>query len=159
MSTDDLFDQACELLDAGDHHELRALLLAHPKLVNSVDDSGATLLIRLIDYPGNRPNAARSARVLLQAGANVNYRRDNSNGTALAGVLSTNEWDVARVLLEFGANLRSPLGFMKGQVIDLADSLCAQAKESENDVSELVQLVYDYTGIKLPRSKTSRKAK
>ena len=160
MATNALFKQARQLCDVGDYHELRVLLAKEPRLVNAMDDSGATLLICLIDYPGNRPNAARSARVLLNAGAKPDFRRNRSNGTALAGALSTNDWDVARVLLEFGADFRAPLGFKRGSVIDLADELCASAAERDDlGNQQLVKLVYDYTGIKLPRPKSISKKK
>lgn len=151
------FERARELCDSGDYHELRALLISNPRLVEAEDDSGATLLICLIDYPGHRPNAARTARVLLNAGAKVDFRRDRRNGTALAGALSTNEWDVARVLLEFGASLQAPLGFKRGRVIDFANELCSSSEGDEAENPELAQLVYDYSGITLPRTRRGSK--
>lgn len=157
MTSKTIFEQARELCDKGDYHELRALLINNPRLVNQTDESGATLLICLIDYPGHRPNAARTARVLLNAGAKVDFRRDRKNGTALSGAMSTNEWDLARVLLEFGASLQAPLGFTRGRVIDFANELCSSTEGDREKNPELAKLVYQYSGITLPRAGTGRK--
>ncbi len=144
------FQHAVKLVETGDYHSLRVLLMKHPKLATKRDETSATLLIRLIDYPGNRPNAHKTARVLLVAGCDVDARRDESNGTALAGVLSTGEIDVARVLLEFGANFRAKLGFKKGDVIDLAIELCSNDANENSGFSKAIrELVADFTGLEL----------
>lgn len=144
------FQEAVKLMDSGDYHALRALLMRNPSLASQRDETNATLLIRLIDYPGNRPNANKTARVLLLAGCDVDARRDERNGTALAGVLSTSEVDVARVLLEFGANFRAKLGFREGDVIDLAIELAKDDREENRDVSGAVRrLLSDFTGLEL----------
>lgn len=143
-------DRALTLIETGDYHELRAHLIRHPELTKYRDDSNATLLIRLIDYPGNRPNAAKTARTLLVAGCDVDARRDSSNGTALSGALSTGEADVARVLLEFGANFRAKLGFMEGDIVDMAINLCGKDSESDNKFARDVrQLLSDFTAVQI----------
>ena len=143
-------DRALTLIETGDYHELRAHLISHPKLTKYRDDSNATLLIRLIDYPGNRPNAAKTARILLVAGCDVDARRDSSNGTALSGALSTGEADVARVLLEFGANFRAKLGFMEGDIVDMAIDLCGKDSEGDNQFAQDVrQLLCDFTAVQI----------
>ena len=144
------FDFAVDLMDKGDYHELRVLLVRFPKLVKERDSSNATLLIRLIDYPGHRPNAHKSARVLLVAG-------DNKNGTALSGALSTGDADVMRVLLEFGANIRAPLLFDRGTVLDMAESICRSENADEQLKSELISLVHDFVGIEFPREGKRRR--
>lgn len=144
------FQQAVDLMESGDYHALRVLLMRNPALAKQRDETNATLLVRLIDYPGHRPNANKTARVLLLAGCDVDARRDERNGTALAGVLSTGEVDVARVLLEFGANFRANLGFREGDVIDMAIELAKDEREENSDVSNAVRkLVADFTGLEL----------
>ena len=147
---DKQFQHAVKLVETGDYHSLRVLLMQHPRLASKRDETNATLLVRLIDYPGNRPNAHKTARVLLVAGCDVDARRDANNGTALAGVLSTGEIDVARVLLEFGANFRAKLGFKEGDVIDLAIALCSNDTNEKSGLSSAVRkLVADFTGLEL----------
>lgn len=141
--------RALELIESGDYHELRAHLIRFPSLTKYRDDSNATLLIRLIDYPGRRPNAAKTARTLLIAGCEVDARRDNRNGTALSGALSTGEADVARVLLEFGANFRAKLGFMDGDVVDMAINLCGNDSKDDQFAQEVRQLLSDFTAVQL----------
>lgn len=142
--------RALELIETGDYHELRAHLVRHPDLAKYRDESNATLLIRLIDYPGRRPNAAKTARTLLIAGCDVDARRDGNNGTALSGALSTGETDVARVLLEFGANFRAKLGFMDGDIVDMAINLCGKDSEGDNQFArEVRQLLSDFTAVQL----------
>ena len=139
--------RALELIESGDYHELRAHLIRHPELTKYRDDSNATLLIRLIDYPGNRPNAAKTARTLLGAGCDVDARRDSKNGTALSGALSTGETDVARVLLEFGANFRAKLGFREGDIVDLAIELCGTDSKDNQLARDVRQLLIDFTAV------------
>ncbi|MCY3883408.1 MAG: hypothetical protein OXG24_00675 [Gammaproteobacteria bacterium] len=142
--------RALDLMESGDYHELRAHLILHPILAKYRDDSNATLLIKLIDYPGNRPNAAKSARVLLIAGCDVDARRDSTNGTALSGALSTGEADVARVLLEFGANFRAKLGFKEGDIVDFALEICGNdSNEEDGFAQEVRQLLSDFTAVRL----------
>lgn len=142
--------RALDLIDSGDYHELRAHLIRFPKLVKYRDNSNATLLIRLIDYPGRRPNAAKTARMLLIAGSDVDARRDDRNGTPLSGALSTGEADVARVLLEFGANFRTKLGFKEGDIVDFALELCGSASNNETGFAvEVRQLLRDFTAVQL----------
>lgn len=142
--------RALELIESGDYHELRAHLIRYPDLAKYRDESNATLLIRLIDYPGRRPNAAKTARTLLIAGCEVDARRDSRNGTALSGALSTGETDVARVLLEFGANFRAKLGFMEGDIVDMAISLCDKdSGDGDQLVRDVRQLLSDFTAVQL----------
>lgn len=141
--------RALELIDSGDYHELRAHLIRHPELAKFRDETNATLLIRLIDYPGNRPNAGKTARTLLGAGCEVDARRDSKNGTALSGALSTGETDVARVLLEFGANFRAKLGFREGDIVDMAIELCGTDSKDNQLARDVRQLLIDFTAVQL----------
>ena len=132
------FKAALELLDSGAVDDLRELLRNHVDLVDARDEDNASLLIRLIDWPGYRPNSAECARALLEAGADVDARRDDENGTALAGALCTKEVDVIRVLLEFGADIHAPLGWMAGTNLELADRTCQDLGRQRDD--EIVAL-------------------
>ncbi len=140
------FEQALNYMREGDYHSLRAYLCRYPKLVKQRDETRATLLIRLIDYPGHLPNAEKTARILLVAGSEVDARRDDQNGTALSGVISTEEADVARVLLEFGASFKAKLGFRDGIVLHLAQEIIRSRPETDSFSRELKSLVADYTG-------------
>jgi ankyrin repeat protein len=129
------FDQAFTALEKGDFALLEKCLRLNPELAAERDTSNATLLIRLIDHPGHRLNAAAMARLLIRSGAEVDARRDASNGTALTGVISTNDVDTARVLLDAGADLNAPCGFCDGTAYELA---------LDSKDKELIQLVKMY---------------
>jgi ankyrin repeat protein len=119
----------------GDYALLEKCLRQNPDLAAARDDSNATLLIRLMDYPGHRLNAALMARLLIKSGAEVDARRDSSNGTALTGAICSLELDTARVLLDFGADLNASCGFCEGTALELA-------LKSKNQ--ELINLVKQY---------------
>ena len=117
------FDTALAALDAGDLDTLGTLLDEHPNLATARDDGNATLLIRLVDWPGKRPHAAESARLLLEAGADVDARRADDQGTPLSGTACTNEIDTMAVLLDHEADLYAPCGFTPGTVLDFIKRL------------------------------------
>ena len=117
-------DAAVKALDEGEVTTLERLLAENPGLAEETDEGNATLLVRLIDYPGQRPNAAESARILIEAGTPIDARRDDENGTALAGAVCTNDVDVVQVLIEKGANINAVCGWRDGTVIEFVDELC-----------------------------------
>lgn len=127
------FDAAVKLIDSGEVDSLRELLKQHPDLANARDEGNASLLIRLIDWPGYRPRSVESARVLLEAGVDINSRRDDENGTALAGALYTEEFDLVHLFLEFGADIHAPLGWMSGTNLDLVDRKCQDLGKQRSD--------------------------
>jgi ankyrin repeat protein len=90
------FGVAVTFLDSDDIDGLQYLLKAQPDLASARDDDNSTLLIRLIDWPGHRPRASETARVLLNAGAEIDARRNDENGTPLCGALCTEVADVIR---------------------------------------------------------------
>ncbi len=141
MSDHPEFSKAVELLDSGDVTELSTLLKAHPELSAATDNGNATLLIRLIDWPGQRPNSALSAQALIDAGAEIDPRRDEQNGTPLSGALCTEEVELVKVLLDAGADINAPCGWQEGTVLQQADRL-AENYLRANDVKlrELTQL-------------------
>ena len=125
------FELAVSAIGSGDVDNLNQLLADNPELATTRGDDEATLLIRLIDYPGHRPNSAESARVLIEAGADVDARRNAENGTALAGAICVNDADVVRVLLELGADIHAPCGWRDGTVLDLVDERCGGLHHTE----------------------------
>jgi catechol 2,3-dioxygenase-like lactoylglutathione lyase family enzyme len=146
------FEAAAALLDLGDLEALHKLLKQQPDLARARDDGNATLLIRLIDWPGHRPNAAESARVLLSAGAEVDARRNEENGTALGGVVCTEEIDVIRTLLEFGAEVHGSCGWQPGSVLEYVDLLCEDLDRSEDQKrSAISKLFGDAAGRSVPK--------
>jgi ankyrin repeat protein len=148
-----VFDAAVDVIGRGDVEALRRLLADHPELATVRDDeANATLLIRLIDWPGHRPNAGETARALLEAGCEVDARRDDENGTALAGAVCTQEIDVIKVLLDRGADIHAPLGWRDGTVLDLVDQFCEDMHPgNEKAVVELSLLFGKATGRDVPR--------
>jgi ankyrin repeat protein len=126
------FDEALVALDAGDFETLRALFATDPSLVHArtnLDEShgyfmGATLLHHVAGNPdrgrldGKRPalppNDADLARLLLEAGADVDARTLGPRGgaTTMGLVLTSKQASDANlsgplidVLLEYGAHL------------------------------------------------------
>ena len=77
MTKHEQFDAATALIDSGDTAGLKQLLADHPDLVNSRGEDNLPLIVHLIDWPGHRPNASETARVLLEAGAEVDARRND----------------------------------------------------------------------------------
>lgn len=153
MGQHDHYNTAVDHLDSGDVEALRTLLTEHPDLANARGEENAPLIIRLIDFPGHRPNAAESARALLDAGAEVDARRDNENGTALGGALSTSEVDVIRVLLEGGADIHAPCGWRDGTVLDFADKICEdETRLGDSPVNEVARIFSEASGRPVPKT-------
>lgn len=151
MANAEHFDAAVGYIEAGQCDELRQLLAQQGELVTARDESNATLLIRLIDWPGYRPNSAQTARVLIEAGAEIDARRDDHNGTALAGALCTREFDVVTTLVELGADIHAPLGWMPGTNLDLADRICQDlGKQRSQEIIDLSRLFTAAAGRKIP---------
>ena len=125
------FDAAVDLIDAGDVEALRALLAADPALVHARTNleppfhyfSGATLLHHVAGNPdrgrliGDKPPmpaiTPAIARVLLDAGADVDARTTGPNGGTTLGLLITSKQasdanvsgPLIDVLCEYGAHL------------------------------------------------------
>lgn len=143
------FDTALELMSLGNHHALRAHLIQHPKLVRWRDSSNTTLLLKLFELPESVKNKAKVARVLLVAGAHVNAQQNRQRPVPILSALRSEQLDVVKTLLEFGANLRVRAHPSKGTVLDYAIELC---KEKGNDsffTTNLKELIYAYTGGKI----------
>lgn len=145
------FESAVDAITAGDVGQLKTILTEHPELVTATDDSNATLLIRLIDWPGHHPHSAESARVLIEGGADVDARRDTENGTPLSGALCTEESDLIRVLVEAGADLAAPCGWQPGTVLEQANQLCENYHRAGDEaLQQIAQIMSEAAGRPVP---------
>jgi hypothetical protein len=106
-------DSLVEAIRAGDLETLRALLDAHPELVNEPIDRGRTALQVAMDWPGYWPHAPESVRLLLAAGADPDGT-GNGTETPLHWAASSDDVEVAEVLLDAGADLEAPGGSIAG---------------------------------------------
>jgi ankyrin repeat protein len=99
---------------SGDVAGLQLLLADNPDLAASRLEiaKGRTPLHVVSDWPGYFPNGPRIAQLLIDAGAEVNDRgTDEEHGeTALHWTASSDDADVARVLIEAGADIEIPGG-------------------------------------------------
>lgn len=94
----------------------------------------------MIDFPANRLESAACARALIAAGAEVDARRDDENGTALAGAICASDIDVVEVLVEAGADIQAACGWRDGTVIDVVDERCEGLHN--DDVARRLQAVF-----------------
>lgn len=100
---------------AGDHETLRRVVEENPDVATSrlggIAQSRTALHI-VTDWPGYFPNGPRIAQLLIDAGANVNDRGTNvgEGETPLHWAASSDDVDVAAVLIEGGADLEVPNG-------------------------------------------------
>lgn len=145
------FQQAVEAAQSGNVEALSALLADHPNLATERDESSASLLIHLFDWPGNRPRAVETARVLLEAGAEVDARRDDGDGTVLTSAISMQQLDVIEVLLEFGADIHAPLGWRDDTVLGLVKNMCADLQRAgEENMIALARIFSEASGEPVP---------
>ena len=104
-------DQAREAIKKGDVDSLRALIESHPDLSNQrSEDDDRTLLHTIADYPGHRPRGAEMARLLIDAGADVNARFQHERvesvkETPLHWAASCDDLELAELLLDAGAEI------------------------------------------------------
>ncbi len=115
MTDRDLVIATIAAIHSGDVAGLQRLLDDHPGLAASRLGGvakGRTPLHVVCDWPGYFPNGPRIARMLIEAGANLDNRgTDEDHGeTALHWATSSDDSDVARVLIEAGADLEVPDG-------------------------------------------------
>jgi len=112
------------LIHSGDVNGLRQLLTARPELATARmigrkgrDGGWRTPLHAATDWPGYFPAAPIAAALLIEAGADPN---DDSGGdrpeTPLHWAASTDDVDVAIVLIDGGADLRTPGGSIGTQL-------------------------------------------
>ena len=106
------------LIQAGDLDALGRLLAARPELVNArmigrhgVEGGWGTPLHAATDWPGYFPNAPATVALLLEAGADVAADTGGDMPeTPLHWAASSDDVDVAVVLIDGGAELETPGG-------------------------------------------------
>jgi hypothetical protein len=105
---------AVTALRSGDTSALRDVLAQAPELAHDPVPGyqGRTLLHIATDWPGYLPNAPEVVRLLVEHGADPNHRGgDNVAGeTPLHWAASSDDVDVARALLDVGADPEAPGG-------------------------------------------------
>lgn len=96
----------------GDVDRLHRVIDGAPGVVTSwLGELGRTPLHVVSDWPGYFPNGPRIAETLIEAGADVDARGPDGNGeTPLHWTASSDDADVARVLIQAGADLEAPDG-------------------------------------------------
>lgn len=107
-------DAAVAALRAGDLAALTRVLEARADLVGGrvPGYGGRTLLHVVADWPGYTPRAPEVVRLLIERGANPNVRGDDDDHgeSPLHWAASNDDVDVARALLDGGADMELPGG-------------------------------------------------
>lgn len=109
-------EQARRAIREGDVDQLVILVKEKPNVVKeSSENNLCPLLHTLANYPGNRPQSLEIAKLLIDAGAEVNARflsskTDGHSETALHWAASNDDVDLAEFLLDRGADIDSDGG-------------------------------------------------
>ena len=115
MTTDSEFTDAIAAIHAGDVATLQRLLADNPGLATSRlggTAKGRTPLHVVADWPGYFPNGPQVVRMLIEAGADPNARDPDQprSETPLHWAASSDDVDVARALIDGGADVETPDG-------------------------------------------------
>jgi ankyrin repeat protein len=114
VTSDDDYRLTIVAIRTGNLEALRRLLAADPALASSRlggVSGGRTPLHVVADWPGYFPNGPAVARMLIEGGADVNARGQDGRGeTPLHWTASSDDVDVAEVLVDAGADLEAPDG-------------------------------------------------
>jgi ankyrin repeat protein len=115
MTTDGEFNDVIAAIRAGDVATLQGLLADNPGLAASKLGGiakGRTPLHVVADWPGYFPNGPQIVRMLIEAGADPNARDPDKPGseTPLHWAASSDDVDVARALIDGGADVETPDG-------------------------------------------------
>ena len=104
-------EQARAAIEQSDIERLEALIASHPDLPNlRSKDNDRTLLHTIADYPGHKPKGIEMARLVIDAGADVNARFQHGQvaavkETPLHWAASNDDVDLAELLLDAGADI------------------------------------------------------
>lgn len=111
---DGLAEVAVTAIRSGEADALARALAEAPELagVPVPGHGGRTLLHIATDWPGYLPNGPEVVRVLIEHGADPNHRGgdDTAGETPLHWAASNDDVDIARVLLDAGADAEAPDG-------------------------------------------------
>lgn len=112
MPTDDDYLNTWAAIREGDVARLEKVLETVPTVVTShLGKIGRTPLHVVADWPGYFPQGPRIAEMLIAAGAVVDARGPDGTGeTPLHWTASSDDADVARVLISAGADVEAPGG-------------------------------------------------
>lgn len=115
MTSDSVSADVITAIQAGDLATLKRLLTDHPGLAASKLGGiakGRTPLHVVADWPGYFPNGPQVVRMLLDAGADPNARDPDQprSETPLHWAASSDDVDVAKALIDGGANVEVPDG-------------------------------------------------
>jgi hypothetical protein len=118
---DPLAIEVTRAIQSGDLETLQRLLREHPRLadarITGRKGGSRTLLLLATDWPGFFPNAPAAAQAILAAGADVNATTEGDRPeTPLHWAASTDDVEVAEVLIDAGANLETPGGSIGTQL-------------------------------------------
>ena len=118
---DPLAVEVTRAIQSGDLETLQRLLRDHPRLadarVTGRKGGSRTLLHLATDWPGFFPNAPAAVNVIVSAGGNVNANTEGDRPeTPLHWAASTDDVDVADVLIDAGADLDTPGGSIGTQL-------------------------------------------
>jgi uncharacterized protein len=129
MTTPDEAEAMVAAIHAGDIETVRRLIESNPAI--ATEPLGGrfktrTPLAAVADWPGYFPNGQQIATLLIQAGADPNFRgADPQPGdeTPLHWAASSDDVDVARALIDGGADIEMPGGSI-GTPLDNAIGYC-----------------------------------
>jgi uncharacterized protein len=115
MATDNQFNEVVAAIHAGDVTTLQRLLADNPRLAAmrlGGIAKGRTPLHVVADWPGYFPQGPQIVRILIEAGADPNARDPDQPGseTPLHWAASSDDVDVARALIDGGADVEIPDG-------------------------------------------------